>query len=235
MALRLEESAPPVDPVKKSWLEGHTLDLYVGGGSFQREQTSCSGPTHIYRHRTFQAGVGIGKESAPAVGPRRSWQLRLGVFGDVWSDNPNQGVDFMGTFGGVFQLDWRYVGLGVGATLGLGVAESPDPRNLAIDKVGFLLPGFYLRLGPDAFGLELGTAARNRIATGAFVGLRSAFWGHEVRLGAETEYWQAPVRSIHVYGDLRLRLNADYALQLHFAGATNQGGASGTAALSITF
>jgi hypothetical protein len=192
--------SPPGDEGKDApadaWPRGRRLTFYAGGGFSERTETSCGGPTHFYRHRTYLAGLALGREAAPGGAVRReSWQLRLGVYADAWDYKMTDGSgaekaqDVMVTAAGFYQWDWRAVGLGAGAMLGLGSSKTKEPLFIPLGKDGYAVPALYLRLGPPVFAFELGSApatsgcpARSW-ASGSSPSRTSSGWGWSTRAG----------------------------------------------------
>jgi hypothetical protein len=181
-----------------------SLVIYSGGGWSRLSFGGCNGPTEIWEHSVFLAGLGVQGERGVSE-LMQTWQLRLGVFGDVWRHTEEQsgktlsvadGMDVVGTLNGWYQWDWKWAGFGLGAQLGLGRMVSYDRPLFPIDNVGFVMPGVYLRVGPPVFALEAGTGSLRQMLPGAQVNLRSILGGHEIRLGFESSAPRITVAAI---------------------------------------
>lgn len=115
--------------------------------------------------------------------------------------------------GGMYHLDWRWVGIGFGGRLGLGSMHAHDRVLIPLGHAGFLMPGLYFRLGPPVFGVEIGTGARDQFQPGVFSAVRLTFDRNELRVG-----WllsrEAPLANSQYYVDARFRLGDGYRLLL---------------------
>jgi hypothetical protein len=184
--------------------------------------------------------VGLEREAAVSDDLRQSWQVRLGIMGDRWTDTASDGyrasgLDLMGTASGMYHFDWKWAGIGLGGMVGVGSMRSPNPLFIPLGTSGFVMPGLYLRLGPYPFGFELGTGARDQFVPGAFFGWRGIIRRQEFRLGLETTESRRPFIIGMVYGDVRLRLTDGLALRLRLDVPLTGKTLEGTLAWAVSF
>jgi hypothetical protein len=214
---------PPPPPPLDEWPRGRRLTFHAGGGYLRTvEEGSCGGPSTIYVNVPFTAGLSIGREAAPSDELRESWQVGVGVLGERWSrategkpERDVEGLDLLGTFGGIYHWDWRWIGLGVGGMAGFGRANAPDRFPIAIGDVGFAVPGAYFRVGPPVFAYESGLGNVDLYWPGVFGGFRTIFnAGHALRFGWHLPRWSRPLATSMFYLDLRLRVAAAHGLIL---------------------
>jgi prolipoprotein diacylglyceryltransferase len=245
----LEERAASLAPGTTRRLYGHVAGSNM---DYQVIHQGC-GNDYLVRqaHRQYVEG-GLAFESATrssdpsGLESTSTWQLRGSVRGSSWNDQISQnayvppgttvtmepggsGSGLRYTLGGMYQLDFSAVSIGLGGLVGHDGSHDPDGPAFTRSSGQVLYPGAYLRLGGRSFGVEGGTMALYQASEAPFAGL---YFGPEsvcrVRLGASLPYagselpsnfglsLQIPVRSSVVQVGASLGSGAAGSLRIGF-------------------
>jgi hypothetical protein len=197
----------------------------LGRGRYPTQVGWCGGRTTYADRSPVRLGAALSEPTEQPDGSRSLWQLRLELLGDGWRASEERfesggtvtstasGVAYGALLGGLYVWDWEYAAVGLGA--GFGASSGWDRKTIpwfsldvplgigdaSVDMRWHLLPALYLRLGPRAFSLDMGTTATYQALDAPFVAIAMRPFESTWRLGLSSRYMQAPLFASELFLD----------------------------------